>query len=28
VSTFYQWIVQGLIIIIAVAIHVEKGSRA
>jgi ribose transport system permease protein len=27
VSTFYQWIVQGLIIITAVAIHVEKGSR-
>ena len=28
VSTFYQWIVQGLIIITAVAIHVEKGRRA
>jgi ribose transport system permease protein len=27
VSTFYQWIVQGLIIIIAVAIHVDKGRR-
>jgi ribose transport system permease protein len=27
VSTFYQWIVQGLIIITAVAIHVEKGRR-
>jgi ribose transport system permease protein len=27
VSTFYQWIVQGLIIIRAVAIHVEKGRR-
>jgi ribose transport system permease protein len=27
VSTFYQWIVQGLIIITAVAIHVEKGNR-
>ncbi len=27
VSTFYQWIVQGLIIIIAVAIHVDKGKR-
>jgi ribose transport system permease protein len=27
VSTFYQWIVQGVIIITAVAIHVEKGSR-
>ena len=28
VSTFYQWIVQGLIIITAVAIYVEKGRRA
>jgi ribose transport system permease protein len=28
VSTFYQWIVQGLIIITAVAITVEKGKRA
>jgi ribose transport system permease protein len=28
VSTFYQWIIQGLIIITAVAIHVEKGRRA
>jgi len=27
VSTFYQWIVQGLIIIVAVAIHVDKGRR-
>ena len=27
VSTFYQWIVQGLIIIIAVAIYVDKGKR-
>ncbi len=27
VSTFYQWIVQGLIIITAVAINVEKGKR-
>jgi ribose transport system permease protein len=28
VSTFYQWIVQGLIIITAVAIHVERGNKA
>jgi ribose transport system permease protein len=27
VSTFYQWIVQGLIIITAVAINIEKGKR-
>jgi ribose transport system permease protein len=27
VSTFYQWIIQGLIIITAVAIHVERGKR-
>ncbi|MCB1487269.1 MAG: ABC transporter permease [Bauldia sp.] len=25
VSTFYQWIIQGLIIITAVAVHVERG---
>lgn len=28
VSTFYQWIIQGLIIIIAVAIHVERRREA
>jgi ribose transport system permease protein len=28
VSTFYQWIIQGLIIITAVAINVERGRRA
>ena len=28
VSTFYQWIIQGLIIITAVAIYVEKGKSA
>ena len=27
VSTFYQWIVQGLIIITAVAMYVERGKR-
>lgn len=27
VSTFYQWIIQGLIIITAVAIHVERGKE-
>ncbi len=27
VSTFYQWIIQGLIIITAVAINIEKGKR-
>lgn len=27
VSTFYQWIIQGLIIITAVAIHVERGRQ-
>jgi ribose transport system permease protein len=28
VSTFYQWIIQGLIIITAVAIHVERGRQS
>jgi ribose transport system permease protein len=27
VSTFYQWIIQGLIIITAVAIHIERGRK-
>jgi len=28
VSTFYQWMIQGLIVIVAVSIFVEKRRRA
>ena len=28
VSTFYQWIIQGLIIITAVAINIDRGRKA
>ena len=28
VSTFYQWIIQGLIIIVAVAAYVERRRHA